>query len=109
MMSKKKFKIPKARIRTLVHGKGSCIASDKITVDGFPIRYMYREEPNFDTDSGWRFFSGTEEQDYVDNPDNLAIYDINTLANYDPSIIPFLDSEIGTEFEKDSTNEFVLI
>ena len=33
-----------------------------ITVDGYPVGFMYREEPN-DVDGGWRFFSGKESQD----------------------------------------------
>ena len=37
-----------------------CIATDRITVDGLPVGYMYREKPEegdpFERyDSGWRF------------------------------------------------------
>ena len=41
-------------------GYGSCYASDRIAVDGCPVGYCYREEPDndTDTDSGWRFFAG---------------------------------------------------
>ena len=31
-------------------------------------------------------------------PTNLAIYDVNTIANYDPEIIPLLDAPIGAVF-----------
>jgi len=41
---------------------------------------LYREEPRHDADSGWVFTAGTESQEYMDNPDNLAIYDVNTIA-----------------------------
>lgn len=44
---------------------GGCMAPDKITVDGEPVDFMYRVEPNFERDSGWRFLSGTEDQEYV--------------------------------------------
>ena len=33
--------------------------------------------------------------------DNSGIYDVNTIANYDPEIIPFLDSPFDTAFERD--------
>lgn len=46
------------------------------------------------------FFAGDESQDYINNPDNISIYDVNTIANYDPSIIKYLDSDIGVELEK---------
>ena len=61
---------------------------------------MYREQPNDPIDSGWRFFAGTESQAYVDDPNNLAIYDVNTIANYDPEIIPLLDAPLGSAFER---------
>lgn len=52
---------------------GGCIATDKITVDGEPVDYMYRDEPHNDMDSGWRFYSGIEDQEYVDEAENSAI------------------------------------
>jgi hypothetical protein len=105
----KHFKIPGDKIQKLISNKGSCIATDAITVDGLQVGYMYREEPDDNIDSGWRFFSGTEDQDYVDNPSNMALYDINTIANYDPEIISHLDLPIGTALERDANGSFVII
>jgi hypothetical protein len=51
---------------------------------------MYRDFPDNEIDSGWRFMSGKESQKYMDDPSNLEIYDVNTIANYDPEIIPLL-------------------
>jgi hypothetical protein len=107
-MKEKKFK-PLESIKTLVKNKGSCIASDHITVEGLQVGYMFRSEPEFDTDSGWRFFSGKEDQDYVDNPDNMMIYHINTIANYDPSIVPYLELDIGSQLERNAEGRFNLI
>src|SRR6266705_2951717 len=78
-------------IKSLIPKMGGCFASDRITVDGMKVGYMYREEPDKDLDSGWRFFSGDETQEYADNPDNFAIYEVNTICNYDPSISPYID------------------
>jgi hypothetical protein len=39
----------------LIPPMGFC-ATDKITVDGMNVGYMYREEPEDKMDSGWRFF-----------------------------------------------------
>lgn len=93
----KTFKIKSENIKQLIQSIGGCMATDKITVNGELVVFMYREQPDFDSDSGWRFLSGTETQDYVDNADNWAIYDTNTIANYDKAIIPYLDLPIGTE------------
>ena len=61
---------------------------------------MYREESVHEDDSGWRFFSGTESDAYMEEPSNHAFYDCNTIANYDRSIVPFLDAPVGSVFEK---------
>ena len=79
---------------------GYCIASDRITVDGGKVGYMYREEGDHPDDSGWRFFEGSEDQEYADDPGHFELYDVNTIANYDPEIIPFLDASIGSAFER---------
>lgn len=96
----KKFRLQAAEIKPLVTGYGSCFASDMITVEGRKVAFMYREEDDFDGDSGWRFMSGYESPEYMDNPDNHTIYDVNTIANYDPEIIPFLDAPAGSAFER---------
>ena len=36
----------------------------------------------------------------MDNPNNLAIYDVNTIANYDREIIPFLNAPVGAAYER---------
>lgn len=106
-MTTKKFKISGQDIKQLIQSIGGCMATDKITVDSELVHFMYRDTPDFKDDSGWRFLSGTESQDYADNADNWAIYDVNTIANYDSSIIDYLDSPIGTELERiKGTNEF---
>ena len=101
----KNFRLSKDDIQPLVKGYGACIATDMITVEGYPVLFMYREESDFDSDSGWRFMSGFESDEYMGDADNHAIYDVNTIANYDPLIIPFLDSEIGAAFERTEGQE----
>ena len=107
---RKNFKLKENEFLDLVPQMGGCFATDKITVDGMKVGYMYREESDEKTDSGWRFFSGTEDQEYVDNPDNTMIYNVNTIANYDRAIIPYLDFSFGTELERiENTDTFQII
>lgn len=94
----KTFHIPGQAIRSLAPDHGACYASDRITVDGQRVGYMYREAPDFASDSGWRFFDGTEDQAYADDPTKFAIYDVNTIANYDSEIIGLLQSPVGAVF-----------
>lgn len=102
---KKKFKIPKEAIQSLVPGLGSCIASDEITVGGKNVGYMERNEPLNKSDSGWCFFAGTESDDFVNDPDNFGIYEVNTIANYDREIIPLLQSPTGSCFIRDEEGD----
>ena len=39
----KPFRIPGDQIQQLAPGRGGCYASDRITVDGERVGYMYRE------------------------------------------------------------------
>lgn len=97
----KAFRIRREDIRELAPGFGACYASDRILVDGARVGFMYREVPDFDVDSGWRFLAGDESDEYLANPENFAIYDINTVANYDGAIIPLLAAPPGSEFALD--------
>ncbi|TJZ53814.1 DUF2185 domain-containing protein [Sphingobacterium olei] len=109
-MVEKIFKIKVDEFIDLVPPIESCIATDKITVEGRKVGYMYREEPYGDIDSGWRFFAGTEDQKYVDDSKNMMIYNVNTIANYDSAIIPYLSSPYGTELERiENSDEFQII
>lgn len=109
-MKEENYKLKANDIVDLIPQMGACFATDMITVDGMKVGYMYREAPDKDIDSGWRFFSGTENQEYVDDPNNTNIYNVNTIANYDNAIIPYLDLPFGTELERiENTDEFQII
>lgn len=109
-MTGKPYKLLEGEIRPLATGRGGCYASDQITVEGHLVGYLYREPPDGPWDSGWRFFSGHESQDYVDDAGNIGIYDVNTIVNYDPAILSLLDCPIGSEFERDgATGRFVAV
>lgn len=103
----KRFRKNADDFKPLVFGRGACIASDRITVDGQRVGYCYREKPD-DIDSGWRFFAGDESEAYTSDPGNFEMYDCNTIANYDPEIVALLDAPPGSAFARDaSTGAFV--
>ena len=63
-------------------------------------RIYDREEGDYSNDRGWRFFEGSEDQDYTDDYSHFEVYDVNTIANYDNEIIPLLGSPVGSAFER---------
>jgi len=103
----KKFWLSADDIEDLATGHGGCIATDLITVHGKRVGYMYREAPEYEDDSGWRFMSGHESQEYMDNPENHEVYDVNTIANYDRDIIPLLNAPVGSAYERGTGGVFV--
>lgn len=106
-MPEKQNRIAAEDIQQLVENKGGCIATDTITVDGLPVGYMYREPPCNDVDTGWRFMAGDESEEYMDCADHHSVYAVNTIANYDQDIVPFVDAPIGSAFARNpDTGEF---
>ena len=80
---------------------GYALAPIRLVEGKRKVRYMYREEPDNVQDSGWRFFSGDEDDEYVNDPDNIGLYDVNTIADIDPDIIPYLNHPVGSAFERE--------
>ena len=105
------FYLSKEQIKQIYNSDGpqGCFATNRITVDAQKIGYMYREEPDGDSDfpdSGWRFFAGDENEKYTDTPDNINIFSLNTICNYDSAIIPYLDAPYGSCFVR-TENGFI--
>ncbi len=105
----KKFKLEANEIKKLVSGMGGCIATDMITVDGRKVHFMYREQPTNEMDSGWRFFSGYEDDNYLSDSRNSSVYDVNTIANYDSDIIEYLNVPHNSAFERNNDGVFVRV
>lgn len=81
------------------------VMATKMLVDGRrKVRFMYREAPDGPQDSGWRFFCGDEDDAYVNDPDHIAIYDINTILGIDKSVQPYLQAAEGAAFEREDDN-----
>ena len=83
-----------------------CIATNRITVEGYKVGYCYREEPDGGWDSGWRFTAGDESEAYMEDPNNAGIYGLNSICNDDPDIIPLLNTPAPCAFERDENGVF---
>jgi len=81
------------------------VLATKMLVEGRrKVRYMYHEEATNPQDSGWRFFCGDEDDKYVNDPDNIAIYDIKTILEIDKNILPYLNCSTGIALERENAN-----
>ena len=71
-----------------------------------PVGFMYREEPEEELDSGWRFLSGFEDDAYMDLEDNSVIVDVDLVLVLDPLVKKYLHLPFGSELERVG-NEFI--
>jgi len=65
------------------------------------VRFLYREEPDREEDSGWRMFSGHEPDDYINDPDNIGVVDVGWMLDRDPSLLQPLKEGVGAVFERE--------
>ena len=84
------------------------IAADRILCDGYRICVMLREEPIGPDDSGWRFFAGDEDQDYLENHRNFGSLDLNLICNYSPDTVDFLDMPVGSLIVRNDDGNLVV-
>ncbi|MFZ4399567.1 MAG: DUF2185 domain-containing protein [Bacteroidales bacterium] len=86
-----------------------CLVSNLITLEGKKVGYMYREEIQEDSenDSGWRFLAGTESEEYVADEKNSKVFEVETIVDFDPDILPYLNYPEGSELERiEGSNQF---
>lgn len=106
----KKYTIKEDGLEMLVEGDKTCIVSDSISVGGAKVGLMYREHPDFEEDSGWRFFAGDESAAFIENERNLDIFELNVLANHDPAVVQYLELKKGSELERvGDSDEFTIV
>lgn len=100
---------PKHIARTFIKKEDSSwldIAEKKALVskmcmeDNGIIRWLYREEADREEDSGWRMFSGEENEEYTDNPDNIRIVSVGYLLDKDPTLLEIIKDEISSAYER---------
>jgi len=83
---------------------GGLMVSKLITDEGNKPMFMYREKSTRDEDSGWRIFAGYETDEYLENPNNIGIYNPSTILKIDSSIYNLLLKGIGSVYERKNEN-----
>ncbi|MFD2332581.1 DUF2185 domain-containing protein [Cohnella sp. GCM10020058] len=96
--------IPKDDPRWLDIGEQMALVSNKCLEEGGCVRWLYRETPDREDDSGWRLFEGTESDAYSSQASNISVVNLYALLDKDPSLITPLKGAFGTAFERENTN-----
>ena len=69
---------------------------------------MQRNESSQEGDSGWLFKDGSEDQAYLDDPGNVSLMAVNTIANFDTDVLPFLMYPAGSAVERGADGKLSL-
>lgn len=86
-----------------------CFVTNNILHEGRPVGYLYREEPEYTDDSGWRFTTGTETDEYMDDASNASYVSLGAVLTKDDSFVDLLDAAPGAAFVKDEQGSFVAV
>ncbi|MGX9695995.1 immunity protein Imm33 domain-containing protein [Janthinobacterium lividum] len=89
---------------------GLCFVTKKVLEDGAPVGYLYREEPDNDDDSGWRFTANDESDDYMNDSANVALVSLGAVLSVDDRFIALLDAPAGAAYAFDhNTQQFMAV
>jgi hypothetical protein len=78
------------------------VVSRLVATDRQKVRWMYREEPTEPADSGWRFFSGDEAENFAEDPENFEFHPLDFVTGLDPSVAKHLERQAPVAFERES-------
>ena len=85
----------------------AAMVSARVADGAEAVRFAYREAPDHDGDSGWRVFSGREDQVYSDDPRNFRFLPLRELIERDSSLESLFDHPFPCAFERvDPGDEF---
>ncbi len=76
-----------------------CLVSRNITHNLNAIKWMYREEPIGEFDSGWRIFGEEDTEEFLNEEGNVIPLDFNILANLNPRVVEVYNAPVGADFE----------
>jgi len=66
------------------------------------VLFAYRQEPDNDNDSGWRFLRGDESETFLADPKNCLVCPLSLVFEMDPSLEELTRSADGPAFRRAS-------
>jgi hypothetical protein len=96
--------VPESRTREELEVKKYAFVS-KRALEADHIGYCYRDEPETNIDSGWRFLYGDEDEDYLDNPVYTETVYPEDMLSINPALDAVLGAPVGVEFEWNADSE----
>ena len=71
-----------------------------------PVRFMYKTVPEHLNETGWRLFTGYEDEEFLANDQvNMIPMPLEKVVKIDPSLEALLDYNAGTVWERTPESE----
>lgn len=86
-----------------------CFVTNRVIVDGEQVGFLYREEPDREEDSGWRFMCGDESDDYMDSAKNIQLVSLGAVLSCDDRVLSLLDHAAPVAFQWDTASKTFVI
>jgi len=77
-------------------GFGGFIVSKNVMA-GKSIRYTFREKSQMDQLNGWNVYSISDDEEYVNNPNNFEIIGASTMFKLSPVMLEIFKAPYGTD------------
>ena len=85
--------------------RARCFVTNRVLNGEAPARYLYRESPDSDDDSGWRITAGDETDEYMDDPSNSAYVSLGSVLRQDDSFVDLLGTLAPCAFSRNAANQ----
>lgn len=76
-----------------------CIASNNLLSEKGELKWCFRESPINSMDSGWRFLSDIDTDEYLADANNSSVCDLNSVIQIEPAILSIINLPVGTDAE----------
>ena len=73
-----------------------------IGANRLPVCFAFCVTPNNEADSGWVFWSGNEDQTYINDSSNTLVCPLLSFLELDSSLINLIKNPLGTAWERDN-------
>ncbi len=76
---------------------GGCIVSKNLLNKQGKLKWCFRENSMNDIDTGWRFLSDIDTEEYINDSSNLSVCSISSIIQLEPAVLSILHLPTGTD------------
>ncbi len=100
----RKSQAPRPAFAPAASEKAALCSSGVVGPERKEVLFAYRQEPDNDQDSGWRFLRGDESETFLADPTNCLVCPLSLVFAMDPSLEDLTRSADGAAFRRASVD-----